>query len=66
MNCFHCLVIENEPRLVCEGFLGLFTSGADDKIRDVDALAPGGDFDESLLAGSGAELEAPVSWLFGG
>ena len=58
------LVIENEMRLIRESLFRFFARGAEDKVGDFDPLPASRHFDETLLTGSGAKLEAPVSWLF--
>jgi len=56
--------IQDETGLVCEGFFRPLAGRAENELGDVEALAFGGDFDEGLFAGGGAELKAPVLRLF--
>ena len=58
------LVVENETRLIRERLFSFFAGGAEDKVGDIDPLPAGRHFDERFLTGSGAKLEAPVSWSF--
>jgi hypothetical protein len=62
---FPLILIENETRLIRESRFRFFTGRTDDEVGHVDALTLGRNSDEGFLAGSGAELQAPVSWLFG-
>src|ERR1039457_1540479 len=61
---FPLLSMDDESCSIGERLFGLVTSGGQNEVGDVDALAPGGNLDEILLACSGADLKAPVLRLF--